>query len=187
MIQKRLSLASRGMVLWLAAGATLAGAAAGTVYVNADSLSIVARPRTVAEVVTTVDRGTPLQVIEQQGPRWIKVSVGGKEGYVATAAVSDKPTGAKGAGVTVSSIKQGGYVPQLETAAAVKGVGEGARQYANAKNQSTRGLEELFNRRNDVTPQAFDAFLQEGGLKVTQGDDLTPAPRTTLTSATNAE
>jgi uncharacterized protein YgiM (DUF1202 family) len=181
---KRLSLASRGMVLWLAAGATLAGAAAMTVYVNADSLDIVSRPRTVADVVTTVDRGTPLQVVERQA-RWTKVSVGGKEGYVANVVLSDKPTGAKGSGVQVSSIKQGGYVPQLETAAAVKGVGEGARQYANSKSQNTRGLEELFRRRNDVTPQAFDAFIQEGGLRVTRGDEL--PGRAVLSSAANAD
>jgi uncharacterized protein YgiM (DUF1202 family) len=184
MRNKRLSLASRGMVLWLAAGATLAGAAAMTVYVNADSLDIVAKPRTASEVVTTVDRGTPLQVIERQA-RWTKVSVGGKQGYVANIVLSDKPTGAKGSTVTVSSIKQGGYVPQLETAAAVKGVGEGARQYANSKSQNTRGLEELFRRRGDVTPQAFDAFLQEGGLKLTQSDER--PGRTVLTSATNAD
>jgi uncharacterized protein YgiM (DUF1202 family) len=151
--------------------AVLGAAAAAVLYVNADRLDVVDKKRAVAKTVVTVDRNTPLNVIAKEG-RWYKIEVGGKEGYVAETVVSTSPGSAKGKGVTLAAVK-GGSIPELESAAAVKGLGEGTRQYASAGGLKTTGLEELIRRRDAVTPAEFDQFLTGGGLAGATG---APAP-----------
>jgi hypothetical protein len=146
-------------------GTAAAGSALGllaVLYVNVDRLDVVDKKRAVAKTVVTVDRNAQLTVIAKEG-RWYKVEVGGQQGYVAETVVSEKPGAAKGKGVSLAAVK-GGSIPQLETAAAVKGLGEGTRQYASSNGLRTNGLEELIRRRESVTPSEFDQFLTAGGL-----------------------
>ena len=143
--------------------AVAAGAAAALVlYVNVDRLDIVEKKRAVAKTVATVDRNAALNVIAQEG-KWYKVEVGGKQGYVFESAVATQPGSGGGKGVALSSVK-GGKIPELETAAAVKGLGEGARQYASAGHLRTDGLEEMIRRRDALTGTEFEQFLAQGGL-----------------------
>ena len=145
--------------LAIAAGAA---AAALVVYVNVDRLDIVEKKRAVAKTVTTVDRNTPLNVIATEG-KWYKVEVGGKQGYVFDATVATQPGSGGGKGVALSSVK-GGKIPELETAAAVKGIGDGAKQYASAGHLRTDGLQEMIRRRDAIAPAEFEQFLTQGGL-----------------------
>jgi hypothetical protein len=169
----------------LAAGVLGAAAAAAVVYVGVDRLDIVNAKRSVAKTVTSVERNAALTVVAREG-HWYKVQIGDKQGYVFENAVSEKPGGAAGQGVSLASVK-GGSIPQLETAAAVKGVGEGARQYASGSGLRTTGLEEMIRRRDAVTPQEFEQFIAAGGLPGAaaaqaapdQGDALANAATTT--------
>jgi hypothetical protein len=146
-----------------AIAAALGAAAAATVlYVSADRLDIVEKKRAVAKTVVTVERNAKLNVIEKEG-RWYKVEIDGKQGYVSEAAVADKPQGKKGKTVPLSAVKDGS-VPELETAAAVKGVNPGAAQYATGKRYRTDGLLTLQKRREAITPAEFEQFLAEGGV-----------------------
>jgi hypothetical protein len=149
------------LVAGLGACAVLGAAALAVVYVSADRLDIVEKKRSVAKVVTTVDRNAPLTVLAKEGP-WYKVEVGGKQGYAYETAVSAQP-GAKSKGIALSKVKPG-RVEQLEQAAAIRGLGEGARQYANANGLRTSGVEELIRRREAITPADFDQFTAAGGL-----------------------
>jgi hypothetical protein len=155
----------------LAAG-VLGATAAAVVYVGVDRLDVVNAKRSVAKTVTTVERNAALTVVAQEG-HWYKVQIGDKQGYVFENAVSEKPGGAAGQGVSLASVK-GGTIPQLETAAAVKGVGEGARQYASGSGLRTTGLEEMIRRRDAITPQEFEQFVAGGGLP---GTAMAPTPQ----------
>ena len=152
MSMKRLLARRGGTLLGVALlGGTLgAMAMAAVLYVNVDRLDVVDKKRAVAKTVVTVDRAAPLNVIAKEG-RWYKVEVNGQQGYVAETVVSDKPQGKKGQSVALSQVKDGS-IPQLETAAAVKGVNPGAQQYASGKGLSTDGLRTLQARRETITP-----------------------------------
>lgn len=146
----------------LALGASLGMAAAAVVYVSADKLDIVEKKRSVARIVTTVDRNAPLTVLTKEGA-WYKVEVNGKQGYAYETAVSNKP-GAKSKGIALSKVKPG-RIGELEQAAAVRGLGDATKQYASAKGFDTSGLEQMFELRESLTPEEFDQFLAEGGLQ----------------------
>lgn len=137
----------------------LAGAAAAVVYVNVDRLDVVEKKRAVAKVVTSVDRNAALTVVAQEGS-WYKVEVDGQQGYVFNSAVADKPGQAKGKGVNLDGVN-GGANPGLETAAAVKGIGDGARKYASGFGLKTDGLQEMIRRSGSIKPDEFDAFIGE--------------------------
>jgi hypothetical protein len=150
------------LVVAAACGVIIVAAAALVVYVNVDRLDIVEKKRAVAKTVTTVDRNAALNVIAQEG-KWYKVEVGGKQGYVFESAVATQPGSGGGKGVSLASVK-GGKIPELETAAAVKGLGDGAKQYAAAGRLRTDGLEEMIRRRDALTGTEFEQFLAQGGL-----------------------
>ena len=150
------------LALGLALGASAGLALAAVVYVAADRLDIVEKKRSVARVVTTVDRNTALTVIAKEGP-WYKVEAGGKQGYAYETAVSST-RGAKGRGIALSKVKPG-RIEELEQAAAVRGLDEGARAYASASGLSTDGVEELFRRSGAIQPTEFDRFMSAGGLR----------------------
>jgi hypothetical protein len=165
-----LKLRSKRTASWLLGAVALGGilgAAAAVVYVSVDRLDIVDKKRAVAKTVVTVDRNAALNVIAKEG-RWYKVEVGGKEGYVAETVVANKQTGKKGQSVSLNAIGDGS-VPALETAAAVKGVGPGAQQYASGKGLRTDGLIALQARREGVTPAEFEKFLAEGPTSTAAG------------------
>jgi hypothetical protein len=150
------------LVVAAAAGAITVEAAALVVYVNVDRLDIVEKKRAVAKTVTTVDRNAALNVIAQEG-KWYKVEVGGKQGYVFESAVATQQGSGKGGGVPLSSVKSG-RIPELDTAAATRGLGDGARQYASSGHLRTDGLEEMIRRRDALTGSEFEQFLTQGGL-----------------------
>jgi uncharacterized protein YgiM (DUF1202 family) len=162
-------------------GAALGAAAAAVLYVNVDRLDIVEKKRAVSKVVTSVDRNAQLTVIAQEG-RWYKVDAGGGlQGYVADSAVGPTPVGKKGGRATLSSI-QDGPNPQLDTAAAVKGVNPGAQQYASGKGYRTDGLRTLQARREAITPAEFERFLVDGA----GGAAANAAPASTNTDSNAA-
>ena len=140
----------------LGLGAVLgATAAAAVVYVNAGRLDVADRKSSVFKTVVTVQRNAPLTVIAKEG-RWYKVEVGGKQGYVAETAVSQTPV-PRNQRASLAKVN-GAAVPELETAAAVKGIGEATRQYASAGGLRTDGLEEMIRRRDAITPAEFERF-----------------------------
>lgn len=145
----------------LALGASLGLAAAAVVYVSADRLDIVEKKRSVAGVVTTVDRNAALTVLAKEGP-WYKVEVGGKQGYAYETAVSASQV-TRSKGIALSKVKPG-RIEELEQAAAVRGLGEGARQYASASGLRTDGAEELLRRNAAITPAEFERFFGTSGL-----------------------
>ena len=137
-------------------------AAQSVVYVAADKLDVVARKHPVARVVTTVDRNAKLEVVAKEGP-WYRVKVGGKDGYVFEKAVSAKP-GGKAEGVALSSVKAG-PVAELEQAAAVRGTSPVTLKYAGSKGLSTAGLERMFQNRQRITPDKYERFRTQSGLR----------------------
>jgi hypothetical protein len=161
-IRSRSCHCSNALLGALGLGALGAAAAAAVVYVNAERLDVVDKKRTVAKTVVTVERNTALNVLAQEG-NWYKVDVGGKQGYVFANAVSNQPGSGKGKGVSLAAVK-GVSDPRLDSAAAIKGVGEGAKQYASANGLNTSGLQELIRRRDAISPAEFDQFLAAGGL-----------------------
>ena len=144
-----------------ALGATLGFAADAirTVYVNAAALDVKAKNRVVSKVVTTVERGAELEVIEEAG-RWLKVRVDGKEGYVAESAVSNDPVG-ESAGVTGDFSGRPG---ELENAAAAKGLNEMAREYADSKGYDTGPVDRMIDFGQEVSrdEEAYEEFTREG-------------------------
>lgn len=146
-----------------ALGAALGMAAAAVVYVAADRLDVVDKPRAVAKVVATVDRNTALNVVSQKG-KWYEVEVNGQKGFVFEKAVASQPGGKKAEGVALSDVKAG-PISGLEQAAAARGVTPGAKQYSSAKGLSTSGLEQLINDRRALSPAEYDRFQTEGGLR----------------------
>jgi hypothetical protein len=153
----------------LTAAVALGAAAAAVVYVNAERLDVVDKKRSVAKTVVTVDRNAPLNVIAKEG-NWYKVETGGKQGYVFANAVSDKPgQGGKNAGVSLSAVN-GGPVPKLESAAAVKGLNANAQKYASTNGLNTSGLREVQRRREAISGDEFERFLRQGKLGVARGE-----------------
>jgi hypothetical protein len=146
--------------LGVGAAAGMAAAAVAVVYATPDRLDIADRKSAVHKVVATVERNAPLTVIAQEG-RWYKVEVGGKQGFVASSVVAQKPGGKKGQSVSLSKVT-GGVVPELETAAAVKGADEATIQYASSEGLSTDGLKELFRLRDSIDPDEYAQFQRQG-------------------------
>jgi hypothetical protein len=155
-------------VFALGAGLGMAAATA-VVYVAADRLDIVEKPRTVAKVVTTVDKNAALNVVAQEG-RWYKVEVNGQQGYVFEKAVANKPGGKKAEGIALSKVKAG-EVSELEQAAAVRGANPVTQQYASSKGLSTAGLQQMLDERAALPPAEYDRFQIEGGLRSARAVD----------------
>ena len=161
MIQVKLTRGRRKLLGALVLGTALGAAALAVVYANAERLDIADRKSSVFRTVTTVDRSTQMNVVGKEG-RWYKVEVGGKQGYVSETAVSQTPV-KKGQKASLAKVN-GAAVPELETAAAVKGLNDNAAKYASNAGLRTEGLLELQRRRDAISPDEFEQFKRQAGV-----------------------
>ena len=155
-------LGGRAMLGAVALGAVLlAAAAAETVYVAAAGLDVKAKNKVVSKTLTTVRRGTALQVLERKG-RWARVKVGDTEGWVPDTAsvLSASKVGAGEPAVPLGDV--GSRSNDLSNAAAARGLSEATRQFVNQNNLNPRPLEEMIRRGRDVweNEQLFESFTR---------------------------
>ncbi len=75
------SLAAAGLALILTAG-TVYASVGGTATITADALRLRSQPTTDSSILTTLYKGTQVELLSGEENGWYKVSCGGKEGYM---------------------------------------------------------------------------------------------------------
>jgi hypothetical protein len=141
-----------------------ASALAETVYVKLRSGTIRSGTDATLEPVADVKQGDKLDVIGREGS-WIKVSVGGKQGYIQQNAISDKPVGGKG-----GSLGQGSANVTASAAGAGlagRGLGDDAAKWSQGKNLNVAGLERMLAQNEVIRHQSGNVvgeFVKSGNV-----------------------
>ena len=161
------------LALALAATGTGAGLAlADEIVVRAKAVDIRAGRGSMFPVVATLKSGDRLQVEERQG-KWLRVSVGGKEGFVvetALAAAGGSGLGALSQGA--NTLAGNAQASEVGASAAARGIGVDpvAAQYASSQGMSTAGIEQMLANRNRVVNSGqWLKFTQQGKVGPSAG------------------
>ena len=150
----RLCLAAGIAALTLSAAAALAE----DVWVKTALATVRAGKGPIYDGVADVHKGDKLTVIAREGT-WIKVSVNGKEGYIA-----DKLVSAQSVSAEFKPFAGAANTASVTEGAAGRGLRDGATQYAKGKNLSDAWMKWLEQFRDGLRahPQEWEAFMQEG-------------------------
>ena len=121
--------------------------AADSLYVQSISAKILAKPAFSAPVVTTLNKGEVLQILEAQ-QRWYKVQIGEQTGWVAKFLLSDRPPLDKvnilGDGSTGLDKHARRRASAFTTEGAARGLAsDGARKRASDQGLNYRALAEM--------------------------------------------
>jgi uncharacterized protein YgiM (DUF1202 family) len=135
MTRKQRSLLIAGAVFGITASAW-----AETVYVKLRSGTIRSGTDATLEPVADVKQGDKLDVIGHEGS-WLKVSVGGKQGYIQQNSISDKPVGGKGGSLSQGSANITASAGGASLAG--RGLGDDAAKWSQSKNLNVAGLERM--------------------------------------------
>jgi hypothetical protein len=143
-------------MLFLAAAALLLAGKALVVQVMQSNL--LARPDFLSASVASLQKGTPLELIETAGSWYLVRTPGGVQGYIHQTAVAE------------SKVKLSGIVPgqkgasQEELALAAKGFDEGnEKKLRGSQGYNFTDLEWVMGQ--DVSRPALAQFMREGKLK----------------------
>src|SRR5688572_12297263 len=148
------------IVVVIVAALTLSSAALGEeVFVQQPSVVVRAGKGAVYEEVATVKKGDKLTLIAREG-KWLRVSVGGKEGYIFENSVGPSKSAA-GLGGLSSLLSSGAGTGSASDTAAGRGLGE-SLDWARGKNMSPAGLNRMLTIRKGVTPLEWERFVNEG-------------------------
>jgi hypothetical protein len=133
---------------------------AETVYVKFGNASIHSGTDSTSAVVAPLKQGEQLKVIGRENS-WLKVSVGGKEGYIHKNAISNAPVKDQAA----TSGKGDLRVMSAEAGLAGRGLGPDAEKWAQGKNLNPSGLIRMLDlskqfRAND--PNGLHQFVTAG-------------------------
>ncbi len=135
------------------AGSLAAQAMAETIWINSEAVEIRAGKGAVYPVLVTAHKGDQLTVLAHEG-KWLKVNVGGKEGYVFETAVSSTQVGS--GGNLLSNLGAGGT--DMSTASAAKGLEPSAQTYASSKGLDPMPLRQLIDKCKAICPKEWEAF-----------------------------
>jgi len=154
---------------WLGLGLIVLGCAAlaaapVTMSVQVKSGQVVATPSFLGKVVTRVNYGDRIQVLEQQGD-WSKVTVaGGQSGWIHTSALSKKKIAMKAGGQDAQTSASGD-----ELALAGKGFNSDVEADFKAKNQNVDFTWVDKMEKIKVPPESMQQFLKDGGIQPAEG------------------
>jgi hypothetical protein len=134
---------------------------AETVYVKLQNATIRTGKNATLKPVAEVNQGDKLQVIAREGS-WLKVSIGGKEGYIHQNSISADAGG--GAGGTLGRKFEGGTSSEAGAGLAGRGLGDSAK-WAQGKGLSTAGLDRMVDQKKQFTKNSGDElemFVKDG-------------------------
>jgi uncharacterized protein YgiM (DUF1202 family) len=152
-----------GLGLIVLAGTAFA-AAPVTMSVQVKSGQVVATPSFLGKVVTKVNYGDRLQVIEQQGD-WSKVTAtDGQSGWIHTSALSKKKIAMKAGGQDAQTGASGD-----ELALAGKGFNSDVEADFKAKNGNVDFTWVDKMEKIKVNPESMQQFLKDGGIQPAEG------------------
>lgn len=141
-----------------------ASALAETVYVKLRSGTIRSGADAKLEPVADVKQGDKLDVLAHEGS-WLKVSVGGKQGYIHQNSISDKPVG--GQGGTLGKGSSNVTASAAGAGLAGRGIGEDAGKWSQGKGLNIAGLERMLAQNEVIRHQSGDIlaqFVREGNF-----------------------
>ncbi len=135
-----------------------------TMSVQVKTGQVVATPSFLGKVVTRVNYGDRIQVLEQQGD-WSKVTVaGGQSGWIHTSALSKKKIAMKAGGQDARTGASGD-----ELALAGKGFNSDVEADFKAKNQNVDFTWVDKMEKIKVPPESMQQFLKDGGIQPAEG------------------
>ncbi len=113
------------------------------------------------DTVATLKKGDKVQVLAREGA-WVKVSAGGKQGWIGTNSLGDAKGKSFLAGIGEAASGASGS-SSASGSAAGKGAGESER-WAQSNNMNRSGLERMLALRNTVNGSEFEKFTTEGNV-----------------------
>ena len=147
------------------------GVGAITVYVSRDTAALRDRQSVAGSVVTQVQRGQPLHVLQQRG-RWFLVSTArGARGWIYRYKVSANPP-ARGANALALLGGSSSRVTLSETSSAsgIRGLNPISERQARRRGRKNRDIQAVKQMEQlRVTPAALEQFLRQGKLGEFQG------------------
>ncbi|HEY7086987.1 MAG TPA: SH3 domain-containing protein [Tepidisphaeraceae bacterium] len=111
--------------------------------------------------VAEAKQNDKLDVVGREADSWLRVSYGGKEGYVKDTAL--KPRGAVGlSGLAEGMTQMTGQTSDVGASAAARGIDDDARQYAVSKGMNPEPLNQMLRNRDRVAGERWIQFTNEG-------------------------
>ena len=138
-------------------GISASAALAETVYVKLRSGTIRSGADATLAPLADVKQGDKLEVLGHEGS-WLKVSVGGKQGYIHQNAISDKPVGGQGGSLGKGSSNVTASAGGASLAG--RGIGDDAGKWSQGKNLNIAGLERMLVQNEVIRHQSGDIFAQ---------------------------
>jgi hypothetical protein len=141
-----------------------ASALAETVYVKLRSGIVRTGADAKLAPVADVKQGDKLDVLSHEGS-WLKVSIGGKEGYIHQNAVSDKPVGGQGGSLGKGSSNVTASAGGASLAG--RGLGENAEKWSQGKGLNTAAVERMIAQNKVIRLNSGDVlgqFVREGNF-----------------------
>jgi uncharacterized protein YgiM (DUF1202 family) len=130
---------------------------AETVYVKFGNAAIRSGQHSTDAVVAPVKQGDQLQVVGRENS-WLKVSIGGKQGYIHKNSISTEPVqiqrGSSG------NSKYAGRGMSAEAGLAGRGLGPNAEKWAQGKNLNPSGLMRMLDQNKEIRFNSGDALQQ---------------------------
>jgi uncharacterized protein YraI len=132
-------------------------AGAEDVWVKSAIVSVRADKGPIFDEVAVVKKGVQLKVLARENG-WVKVDVGGKQGWISEKLISTTKVDAN---FTFGDI---GKTADLSEAKAGRSLKEGAVEYASSKNLNPRPMQELEIFRDNLrkAPQDWIEFMKQG-------------------------
>lgn len=126
--------------------------------------------------VATLRRGDVVNVVgrDETNSRWLKVSVGGKTGWVYEDALETRAVASSAGGVGFinagataapnAAAASGNFEDRISVTGGVTLAGGGwdAKTYAQANKLNPAGLQAMMGSRQALTPQQIEAFMSQG-------------------------
>jgi hypothetical protein len=154
-------------VRWMIAAAVLGisttAAMAEDAAVKFNQVKVFAENTTASDTVTSLSKGEKVQVLARQGP-WVKVSAGGKQGWISANSLGDPKGKSMFAGLGEAAGKVSGS-DSASGSAAGKG-GLPSEQWAQSKNLSRAGLQRMMALRETVGGGEIKTFDTEGNVGI---------------------
>jgi len=142
-------------LLTLASASSCASVLAEDVWVNRPSLDIRDGKGAAYPVVVTAKKGDKLSIVAREA-KWLKVSFGGKEGYIFENSISPKQVAPEKMSDMSAEAKA------MTTDAAAKGLEPEALAYAKSHSLNDAGLNQMKAMRKLVSGKDFEQFTTEG-------------------------
>ena len=142
-------------------------AGAETWYVKKSATKLQAEASARSEVLSKLQKGTPVKVKKKSG-KFFQVSSNGKTGWIFRFKLTKKaPAGGQGDGDVLSALGGDQEMSARESASgsSIRGLSPIAEQHARKKGATDASIQAVKNMENfKVRPEELDRFLEEGKL-----------------------